>query len=61
MAPASRKELLHIQENYVVWIHSETRRCHDNNIWSFVDIALLDDGLNQIIFLDLILVFAIDF
>ena len=30
--PASSKEFLDIQANYRVWIHSETRMGHDNNI-----------------------------
>ena len=34
MAPASSMELLDIQANYLVWIHSEARRWHDNNIQS---------------------------
>ena len=37
MAPASIKEVLHIQGNYRVWIHSETRTWHDNNIQTGVD------------------------
>ena len=32
MAPASSKEFFDIQANYRVWIHSETRAWHDNNI-----------------------------
>ena len=32
MAPASSKEFLDIQANCRVWIHSETRTWHDNNI-----------------------------
>ena len=32
MAPASSKELLDIEPNYRVWIHSETRMWHDYNI-----------------------------
>ena len=34
MAPASSKEFLDIKANYRVWIHSETRTWHDNNIQS---------------------------
>ena len=32
MAPASNKEVLDIQANYRVQIHSETRRWHENNM-----------------------------
>ena len=32
MVPASSKEFLEIQANNKVWIHSETRTPHDNNI-----------------------------
>ena len=32
MVPASSKEFLDIQANYRVYIHSETRAWHDNNI-----------------------------
>ena len=32
MAPASSKEFLEIQANYKVWIHSESRTWHDNNM-----------------------------
>ena len=32
MAPASSKEFFDIQVNYRVWIHSETRTWHGNNI-----------------------------
>ena len=34
MAAALRKEFLDIQVNYRVWINSETRTWHDNNIQS---------------------------
>ena len=34
MAPASSKEFLDIQANYRVWVHSEIRTSHDNNIQS---------------------------
>ena len=34
MALASSKEFVDIQANYRVWIHSETRTWHDNNIQS---------------------------
>ena len=34
MVPASFKEFLDIHANYRVWIHSETRTWHDNNIQS---------------------------
>ena len=34
MAPAASKEVLNIQANYRVWIHSETRTLHDNKIQS---------------------------
>ena len=34
MVPAPSKEFLDIQANYRVWIHSETRTWHDNNIQS---------------------------
>ena len=30
--PASKKQILDIQETYKVWIHSKTRTWHDNNI-----------------------------
>ena len=37
MVPASRKEFLDIQANYRVWIHSEFRTWHYNNIqWIFL-------------------------
>ena len=32
MAPVLSKEFLDIQANYRVWIHSETRTWHENNI-----------------------------
>ena len=32
MAPASSKEFLEIQAKNKVWIHSETRTPHDNNL-----------------------------
>ena len=32
MVPASSKDFLGIQENYRMWIHSETRAWHDNEI-----------------------------
>ena len=32
IVPALSKEFLDIQANYSVWIHSETRAGHDNNI-----------------------------
>ena len=32
MAPALRKVFSDIQANYTVWIHSETRTLHDDNI-----------------------------
>ena len=32
MTPASTKEFLDIHSNYRVWIYSETRMSHDNNI-----------------------------
>ena len=32
MVPASSKEFLDIQANYRVWIHSEARTWHYNNI-----------------------------
>ena len=34
MVPVLSKEFLDIQANYRVWIHSETRISHDNNIQS---------------------------
>ena len=34
MEPASSKEFLDIQGNYRLWMHSETRTSHDNDIQS---------------------------
>ena len=38
MAPVLSKEFFDIQASYRVWIHSETRTWHDNNIQSPSDI-----------------------
>ena len=35
--PASSKKFLDIKANYRVWIHSETRTWHDNNIHSILN------------------------
>ena len=43
IAPASNKELLDIQANYRVWIHSETRTWHDNNMQS-IDCFFCDEN-----------------
>ena len=32
LVPASNKEILDIQSNYRLWIHSQTRTWHDNSI-----------------------------
>ena len=50
MVPTLRKELLDIQANYRVWIHSETRTWHDNNMQSiktFTTQCFFTDHLNH--------------
>ena len=52
MAPASSKEFLDIQANYRVWIYSETRTLHDNNVQSqeitFLNLNILFSKLTKV-------------
>ena len=52
MAPTSSKEFLDIQANYRVWIYSETRTLHDNNVQSqeitFLNLNILFSKLTEV-------------
>ena len=55
MALASKKEFLNIQANYRMWIHSEARTWHDNNIQSvlrMLDKKMIAEGRKILLLLD---------